>query len=85
VANSDLKFEADVLDAFPNATFTVKYYYPEFDKEARKPTGKMLEERALCVISGKIRQHQIKICPGDRVLVELGMSDLSKGRIIRRL
>jgi translation initiation factor IF-1 len=85
VANSGLRFEADVLDAFPNATFKVKYYYPEIDRVTRKETGKLLEREALCGISGKMRLHQIKVCPGDRVTVELGETDLTKGRIVHRL
>ena len=32
-------------------------------------------------ISGKIRQHYIKILPGDRVKVEMSPYDLTKGRI----
>lgn len=32
-------------------------------------------------ISGKMRQHYIKILPGDRVKVEMSPYDLSKGRI----
>ena len=32
-------------------------------------------------ISGKMRQHYIKILPGDRVKVEMSSYDLTKGRI----
>ena len=32
-------------------------------------------------ISGKMRQHYIKILPGDRVKVEMSPNDLTKGRI----
>ena len=32
-------------------------------------------------ISGKMRQHYIKILPGDRVTVEMSPYDLTKGRI----
>ena len=32
-------------------------------------------------ISGKMRQHYIKILPGDRVKVEMSPYDLTKGRI----
>lgn len=37
-----------------------------------------------CSISGKIRTNAIKIVEGDEVEVELGLLDLSMGRIIRR-
>ena len=32
-------------------------------------------------ISGKMRQHYIRILPGDKVKVEMSVYDLSKGRI----
>ena len=35
-------------------------------------------------VSGKMRQHDIKILLGDTVEVEFSPYDLSKGRIIRR-
>jgi len=35
-------------------------------------------------ISGKLRQHYIKILPGDRVTLELSPYDLSRGRITWR-
>jgi translation initiation factor IF-1 len=38
----------------------------------------------LSYISGKMRQHEIRILMGDRVDVEMSPYDLSKGRIIRR-
>ena len=38
----------------------------------------------LAHISGKMRQHYIKILPGDKVRVEMSPYDLSKGRIIWR-
>ena len=38
----------------------------------------------LAHISGKMRQHYIKILPEDRVVVELTPYDLSRGRIVYR-
>ena len=35
-------------------------------------------------ISGKMRQHYIRILPGDRVKVEMSPYDLTKGRITYR-
>jgi translation initiation factor IF-1 len=35
-------------------------------------------------VSGKIRMNLIRIYPGDRVLVELPICDLTRGRIIYR-
>jgi translation initiation factor IF-1 len=64
-----LKLEGEVVDVLPNATFKVK-----------------LENEVviLSYISGKMRQHEIRVLMGDRVEVELTPYDLSKGRIVRR-
>ncbi len=35
-------------------------------------------------ISGKMRQHYIRILPEDRVVVELSPYDLNRGRIVYR-
>lgn len=35
-------------------------------------------------VSGKIRQHDIKIILGDKVCVEFSPYDMTKGRIVRR-
>jgi len=37
------------------------------------------------VLSGKMRQHFIKVVPGDHVIVELSEYDMTKGRIVKRL
>lgn len=38
----------------------------------------------LAHVSGKIRMNFIRILPGDRVLLELNVNDLSRGRILYR-
>ena len=38
----------------------------------------------ICHISGKMRMHDIKILPGDKVRVEMSIYDLTKGRIAFR-
>ena len=40
--------------------------------------------RVLATISGKMRQHYIRILPGDKVTVQLTPYDLTKGRIVFR-
>jgi translation initiation factor IF-1 len=40
--------------------------------------------RVLAHISGKMRQHYIRILPEDRVVVELSPYDLTRGRIVFR-
>ena len=59
-----------VQEVLPNAMFRVKIN----DTEA-VITG---------VISGKMRQHNIKILLGDTVEVEFSPYDMSRGRITRR-
>ncbi len=64
-----IKVEGEVIDVLPNATFRVKL--------DAGPT-------VLSYISGKMRQHEIRILMGDRVDLEMSPYDLTKGRIIRR-
>jgi len=64
-----LKVEGDVIDVLPNATFKVK-----LDND-------MI---VLSYISGKMRQHEIRILMGDKVELEISPYDLSRGRIVRR-
>ena len=58
--------DGSVIEALSNAMFRV-----ELDN------GHVITAH----ISGKIRQHYIKILPGDKVKVEMTPYDLSKGRI----
>lgn len=58
-----------VTEALPNAMFRV-----ELENK----------HQVLAHISGKMRQHYIKILPEDRVVVELTPYDLSRGRIVYR-
>lgn len=64
-----LKLEGEVIDVLPNATFKVK-----------------LENEVIILsyISGKMRQHEIRVLMGDKVEVEMTPYDLSRGRIVRR-
>lgn len=71
MAKADMiKIEGEVVDVLPNATFRVK-----------------LENgvTVLSYISGKMRQHEIRILMGDRVSLEMTPYDLTRGRIVRRL
>ncbi len=65
-----IKLDGEVVDVMPNATFKVKL-----------ATGSTI----LGYISGKMRQHEIRILNGDDVEVEISPYDLTKGRIVRRL
>jgi translation initiation factor IF-1 len=65
-----IRIEGVVVDTLPNATFKVEI-----------PSG----QKILGYISGKMRQHEIRILDGDKVELELSPYDLTKGRIVRRL
>ncbi len=64
------ELEGTVDEALPNATFRVQL-----------ESG----QSVFAHLSGKMRVNFIKILPGDRVLVEMSVYDLTKGRITRRL
>jgi len=66
---STIKIEGDVIDVLPNATFKVKL-----------DNGMVV----LSYVSGKMRQHEIRILMGDKVEIEVSPYDLSRGRIVRR-
>lgn len=62
--------EGEIVDVLPNAMFRVK-----LDN---------MEKPVIGVISGKMRQNNIKILLGDRVEIEFSVYDLTRGRITRR-
>lgn len=64
-----IEVEGSVTEALPNAMFRVEL-----------ENGHVV----LAHISGKMRQHYIRILPEDRVVVELSPYDLSRGRIVYR-
>jgi len=64
-----IKIAGEVVDVLPNATFRVKL-----------ESGPVV----LSYVSGKMRQHEIRILLGDKVDVEMSPYDLTKGRITRR-
>jgi len=71
LSNKDdiIKMEGTIVEALPNAMFRVE-----------------LENghKVLAHISGKMRKNFIRLVPGDRVIVELSIYDLTKGRIVYR-
>lgn len=64
-----VRVEGTVLEALPNAVFRVEL-----------ENGHKIQAH----ISGKMRMHFIKILPGDKVVVELSLYDLTRGRIVYR-
>ena len=65
-----LRLEGKIIDVLPNAMFRVKL--------------ETNENPVVGVISGKMRQHNIKILLGDAVEIEFSAYDLTRGRIVRR-
>jgi translation initiation factor IF-1 len=64
-----IEIEGRVVEPLPNAMFRVELQNGH---------------RVLAHISGKMRQHYIRILPEDRVVVELSPYDLTRGRIVYR-
>lgn len=69
MAKEAIELEGTVTEVLPNATFRVKL---ENDHEI------------LAYLSGKMRQHYIRVLEGDRVKVEMSPYDLSRGRVTYR-
>jgi translation initiation factor IF-1 len=69
VAKQAIELEGTVVEVLPNATFRVE-----------------LENghEVLAYLSGKMRQHYIRVLEGDRVKVELSPYDLTRGRVTYR-
>lgn len=69
MAKDAIEIEGTVREVLPNTNFRVK-----------------LENghEVLAYLSGKMRQHYIRVLEGDRVKVELSPYDLSRGRVTYR-
>ncbi|MBD3236429.1 MAG: translation initiation factor IF-1 [Candidatus Eisenbacteria bacterium] len=64
-----VEVEGVIEEALPNTIFRV-----------RLEDGRLI----LAHIGGKMRKHFIRILPGDKVIVELSIYDLERGRITYR-
>ncbi len=69
VKEEKLTMEGTVVEALPNAQFTVEL-----------ENG----HKVLAYLSGKMRKYYIRVLLGDRVSVELSPYDLTRGRIVYR-
>ena len=69
MAKDAIEIEGTVREVLPNANFRVE-----------------LENGhdVLAYLSGKMRQHYIRVLEGDRVKVELSPYDLTRGRVTYR-
>ena len=64
-----IKVEGTVVQVLPNTMFRVEL-----------ANG----HRLLAHVAGKMRIHFVRLCPGDKVTVEMSPYDLSKGCIVLR-
>ena len=65
-----IKLEGKIVDVLPNTMYRVK-----LDN---------FENPVLAVLTGRMRQNNIKVLLGDRVAMEFSPYDLTRGRITRR-
>lgn len=65
-----IKMEGTISEVLPNTTYRVEI--------------SNFERPILATLSGKMRQHNIRVLAGDTVEVELSPYDLTRGRITRR-
>lgn len=66
-----IEVDAQVIENLPGAKFRVKLLEGEGTE-------------ILAHVSGKMRQHYIRIMPGDKIRIEMSPYDLTKGRITYR-
>ena len=65
-----IEVRGKVLEVLPNATFLV-----ELEQN---------HHRIFAHPSGKMRKNNIRILPGDKILLEISPYDINRGRIIYR-
>jgi translation initiation factor IF-1 len=65
-----VEIQGVVVEAFRGMTFEVKI--------------NNTETTVLAQLSGKLRQNNIRVLPGDKVTVEVSPFDMTRGRIIWR-
>ena len=66
-----ISFTGEIQESLPNAMFKVK-----LDEGGQIVLG---------ILSGKMKQHFIRVVPGDKVEIEMTPYDLTKGRVTKRL
>ncbi len=72
--------DAVVIEALPGLMFRVKLSNPGMNPGGQKDGDPLI----LAHLAGKMKIHNIRVLPGDRVLVEVS-PDGGRGRIVRRL
>ena len=66
-----IEMTGEVVDILPNAMFKIQI--------------ESWERPVIAYLNGRMKQNNIKVLRGDRVLLEFSPYDLSRGRITRRL
>ena len=66
-----IEMTGEVVDILPNTMFRIRL--------------ENFEKPVIGYLNGRMKQHNIKVLLGDRVLIEFSPYDLSTGRITRRL
>ena len=66
-----IEMTGEVVDILPNAMFKIQI--------------ENWEKPVIAYLNGRMKQHNIKVLLGDRVLLEFSPYDLTRGRITRRL
>ena len=66
-----IEMTGEVVDILPNTMFRIKL--------------ENFEKPVIGYLNGRMKQHNIKVLLGDRVLIEFSPYDLTKVRITRRL
>jgi translation initiation factor IF-1 len=69
-----------VVEALPGLMFRVKILNPGMNSGGQKDDATPI----LAHLAGKMKIHNIRVLPGDRVLIEVS-PDGGRGRIVRRL
>ena len=65
-----IEVKGTIIESLPNAMFLVELEHNH--------------HRILAHPSGKMRKNNIRILPGDRILMEISPYDITRGRIIYR-
>jgi translation initiation factor IF-1 len=65
-----IEVKGTIIESLPNAMFLVELEHNH--------------HRILAHPSGKMRKNNIRILPGDRILLEISPYDITRGRIIYR-
>lgn len=81
VKRDRLELSGIVREAHRSAKFTVEAVVDEEDDEVSEENKMII----ICTLCGKMKEHYIKVVPGDKVKVEVSPYDTSKGRIIHRM